>query len=39
MTDAPKEPMKPDGEDTEAFATHQRNFASIRMAYDLKCVK
>jgi hypothetical protein len=36
--DAPKEPEKPvihDGETAEAFATRQRDFAPIRMAYDL----
>jgi hypothetical protein len=38
MTDTPKEPEKPvihDGETTQAFATHERDFASIKMAYDL----
>jgi hypothetical protein len=41
-TDAPKEPEKHvihDGEATEAFATRQWDIASIRMAYDLECVK
>jgi hypothetical protein len=41
-TDAPKEPETPvihDGEATEAFATHQRDFAPIRMAYDLEHAK
>jgi hypothetical protein len=41
-TNAPKEPEKPvlrDGETAQAFATHERDFASIRMAYDLECVK
>jgi hypothetical protein len=41
-TDAPKEPEKPvlcDGETAQAFATHERDFAPIRMAYDLKRVK
>jgi hypothetical protein len=41
-TDAPKEPEKPvirDGEATEAFATHQRDFVPIRMAYDLERAK
>jgi hypothetical protein len=40
--DAPKEPEKPvlyDGETAQAFATHERDFAPIRMAYDLKHVK
>jgi hypothetical protein len=39
MTDAPKEiaePMIHDGKTVEAFATHQRDFMSIRMAYDLE---
>jgi hypothetical protein len=42
MTDAPKEPAEPvirDGKTTEAFVIHQRDFASIRMAYDLECAK
>jgi hypothetical protein len=42
MTDAHKEPEKPvihDGEAAEAFATRQRDFASIRMAYDLERAK
>jgi hypothetical protein len=42
MTDPHKEPEKPvihDGEATEAFATRQRDFASIRMAYDLERAK
>jgi hypothetical protein len=41
-TDAPKEPVEPvihDDEDDEAFATHQQDFTSIRMTYDLKRVK
>jgi hypothetical protein len=40
--DAPKEPAEPvicEGEDAEAFSTHQRDFTSIRMAYDLEHVK
>jgi hypothetical protein len=40
--DAPKEPEKPvihDGETAEAFATRQRDFAPIRMAYNLERVK
>jgi hypothetical protein len=40
--DAPKEPEKPmlrDGESAQAFATRERDFASIRMAYDLERVK
>jgi hypothetical protein len=42
MTDAPKEPEKHvlhDGETAQAFATHERDFAPIRMAYDLERVK
>jgi hypothetical protein len=42
MTDAPKEPTKlviHDGENTEAFATHQRDLASIRMTYNVKRTK
>jgi hypothetical protein len=42
MTDAHKEPEKPlihDGEAAEAFATRQRDFASIRMTYDLERAK
>jgi hypothetical protein len=42
MTDAPKEPEKPvfhDGETTQAFATHERDFTPIRMAYDLERAK
>jgi hypothetical protein len=42
MTDAPKEPEKPvirDGETVEAFATHQRDLAPIRIAYDLERAK
>jgi hypothetical protein len=38
-TDAPKEPEKPvihDGETPQAFATRERDFTSIRMAYDLE---
>jgi hypothetical protein len=41
-TDAPKEPEKPmlrDGETTQAFATRERDFAPIRMAYDLERAK
>jgi hypothetical protein len=41
-TDAPKEPEKHvlrDGETAEAFATHERDFAPIRMAYDLEHAK
>jgi hypothetical protein len=41
-TDAPKEPEKPvinDGETAQAFATLERDFAPIRMAYDLEHVK
>jgi hypothetical protein len=41
-TDAPKEHEKPvlrDGESAQAFATHERDFASIRMTYDLERVK
>jgi hypothetical protein len=41
-TDAPKEPEKPvihDGETAQAFATRERDFAPIRMAYDLEHVK
>jgi hypothetical protein len=40
--DAPKEPEKPvihDGETAEAFATRQRDFAPIRMAYNLERAK
>jgi hypothetical protein len=40
--DAPKEPEKPvlrDGESAQAFATRERDFASIRMAYDLERAK
>jgi hypothetical protein len=39
-TDAPKEPVEPvihDGEATKAFATRQRDFTPIKMAYDLEC--
>jgi hypothetical protein len=39
---APKEPEKPvlrDGKTAEAFATRERDFASIRMAYDLERAK
>jgi hypothetical protein len=42
MTDALKEPKKPvihDGENAEAFATHQRDFTPIRMAYNLERAK
>jgi hypothetical protein len=41
-TDGPKEPEKPvirDGEAAEAFATRQRDFVPIRMAYDLERAK
>jgi hypothetical protein len=41
-TDAPKEPKKHvlrDGETTQAFATRERDFAPIRMAYDLERAK
>jgi hypothetical protein len=41
-TDAPKEPEKPvihDCEITQAFATRERDFAPIRMAYDLERAK
>jgi predicted RNase H-like nuclease (RuvC/YqgF family) len=41
-TDAPKESEKPeirDGETAQAFATRERDFASIRMAYDLERAK
>jgi hypothetical protein len=41
-TDALKEPEKPvlrDGETAQAFATRERDFAPIRMAYDLERVK
>jgi hypothetical protein len=41
-TDAPKEPEKPvihDGETAQAFATRERDFAPIRMAYNLERVK
>jgi hypothetical protein len=40
--DAPKEPEKLmlcDGESAQAFATRERDFASIRMAYDLERAK
>jgi hypothetical protein len=40
--DAPKEPEKlvlHDDESAQAFATRERDFASIRMAYDLERVK
>jgi hypothetical protein len=40
--DAPKEPEKPvlrDGEIAQAFATRERDFAPIRMAYDLERAK
>jgi hypothetical protein len=39
---APKEPEKPvlcDGETTQAFATRERDFAPIRMTYDLERAK
>jgi hypothetical protein len=41
-TDAPKELEKPvirDGETAQAFATHEQDFAPIRMAYDLEHAK
>jgi hypothetical protein len=41
-TDAPKEPEKHvlhDGETAQAFATRERDFAPIRMAYDLERAK
>jgi hypothetical protein len=41
-TDAPKEPEKPvihDGETPQAFATRERDFTPIRMAYDLEHAK
>jgi hypothetical protein len=41
-TDAPMEPEKPvihDGETAQAFATRERDFARIRMAYDLERAK
>jgi predicted RNase H-like nuclease (RuvC/YqgF family) len=41
-TDAPKESEKleiRDGETAQAFATRERDFASIRMAYDLERAK
>jgi hypothetical protein len=40
--DAPKEPEKPvlrDGETAQAFATRERDFAPIRIAYDLERAK
>jgi hypothetical protein len=40
--DAPKELEKPvirDDETAQAFATRERDFTSIKMTYDLKCVK
>jgi hypothetical protein len=40
--DAPKEPEKPvihDGETPQAFATRERGFTPIRMAYDLEHAK
>jgi hypothetical protein len=40
--DAPKEPEKPvlhDGETAQTFATRERDFAPIRMAYDLERAK
>jgi hypothetical protein len=39
MADAPKEPEKPmlrDGEIAQAFATRERDFAPIKMVYDLE---
>jgi hypothetical protein len=41
-TDAPKDPEKPvlrDGETAQAFATRERDFTPIRMAYDLEHAK
>jgi hypothetical protein len=38
-TDAPKEPVIHDVKAVEAFATHQWDFAPIRMAYDLERAK
>jgi hypothetical protein len=41
-TDAPMELEKPvihDGETAHAFATHEQDFAPIRMVYDLERVK
>jgi hypothetical protein len=41
-TDAPKEPKRPvlhDGDTAQAFATRERDFAPIRMAYDLERAK
>jgi hypothetical protein len=40
--DAPKEPKKPvlrNGETAQAFATHERDFTPIRMAYNLERAK
>jgi hypothetical protein len=37
--DAPKEPVLRDGETAQAFATRERDFAPIRMTYDLERVK
>jgi hypothetical protein len=40
--DAPKEPEKPvihDDETVQSFAIRERDFASIRMEYDLESVK
>jgi hypothetical protein len=40
--DAPKEPEKPvihDGETAQNFATRERDFALIRMAYNLERAK
>jgi hypothetical protein len=40
--DAPKEPEKPvlcDGETAQTFATRERDFTPIRMAYDLERAK
>jgi hypothetical protein len=42
MMDAPKEPEKPvihDGETAQTFATRERDFALIRMAYNLERAK
>jgi hypothetical protein len=38
-TDAPKEPVLRDGETAQAFATRERDFAPIRMVYDLERAK
>jgi hypothetical protein len=41
-TDTPKKPTEPmihKGEVVEAFATHQQNFAFIKMSYNLELMK